>query len=180
MSVGKVLTALIIFFSLAAYSQTPSGPGPAVRAELIPTGKLRVGLILSNAVLVTKDPQSGELRGVTIDLGRELAARLGVPFEPVGYANPAKLAESFGSNAWDIAFIAIDPARATVVDFSHPYMEVDNSCHARGGTMMHENGLAIFNVVISSPAALVSNRSPMLTNLGSASPCRKRVCQTCT
>lgn len=127
MKIGMSLAALIIFFSLTAYAQTPPAPSQATRAEMAPTGTLRVGLILSNAVLVTKDPQSGELRGVTIDLGREIAARLGVPFEPVGYANPAKLAESFGSNAWDMAFIAIDPARAAVVDFSQPYMEVDNS-----------------------------------------------------
>ena len=65
---------------------------------MAPTRTLRVGLVLSNVVLVTKDPQSGELRGVTIDLGREIATRLGVSFEPVGHANPAE------------AFIVIDPA----------------------------------------------------------------------
>lgn len=57
---------------------------PAARSELAPTGKLRVGLILSNQVLVSKDPQTGELRGVTVSLGRALAKRLEVPFEPVG------------------------------------------------------------------------------------------------
>ncbi len=100
---------------------------PATRAELVPTGKLRVGLILSNQVLVTKDSNSGELRGVTINLGKALAQRLGVPFEPVGYANPAALVKSFGGNEWDIAFLAFDPARAKDVDFSPPYMEVDNT-----------------------------------------------------
>lgn len=104
----------------------PSVP-PAARAELAPTGKLRVGLILSNQVLVTKDSSTGELRGVTIHLGRALAQRLGVPFEPVGYANPASLVKSFGTNEWDIAFLAFDPARAKEVDFSPPYMEVDNT-----------------------------------------------------
>ena len=100
---------------------------PATRAELAPTGKLRVGLILSNQVLVTKDPTSGELRGVTINLGKALAQRLGAPFEPVGYPNPAALVQSFGRNEWDIAFLAFDPARAKDVDFSPAYMEVDNT-----------------------------------------------------
>lgn len=130
---GKFLAALIVLLLIASVHTLPA-PAQDLRAELAPTGKLRVGLILSNAVLVTKDQQTGELRGVTIDLGRDIAARLGVPFEPVGYANPAKLAESFGSHAWDIAFIAIDPARATVVDFSQPYMEVDNSYLVPGGS----------------------------------------------
>lgn len=104
----------------------PSVP-PAGRAELTPTGKLRVGLILSNQVLVSKDPSTGELRGVTVNLGKVLAQRLGVPFEPVGYANPAALVKSFGTNEWDIAFLAFDPARAKEVDFSPSYMEVDNT-----------------------------------------------------
>ena len=104
----------------------PSVP-PATRAELTPTGKLRVGLILSNEVLVTKDPSTGELRGVTVNLGKALAQRLGVPFEPVGYPNPAALVKSFSINEWDIAFLAFDPSRAKEVDFSPPYMEVDNT-----------------------------------------------------
>ena len=106
---------------LSGCASAPTVP-PAARAELVPTGKLRVGLILSNQVLVTKDSNSGELRGVTINLGKALAQRLGVPFEPVGYANPAALVKSFGGNEWDIAFLAFDPARAKDVDFSAPYI----------------------------------------------------------
>src|SRR2546430_11075857 len=83
---------------------TPIVPA-AARAELAPTGKLRVGLILSNEVLVSKDSSTGQLSGVTIDLGKALAKRLSVPFEPVGYSNPAALVKSFGTNEWDIAFL---------------------------------------------------------------------------
>ena len=87
--------ALTLVFVSGCVS-TPS-VSPAARAELASTGKLRVGLILSNQVLVTKDPGTGELRGVTVSLGKALAQRLGVPFEPVGYANPAALVKSFGT-----------------------------------------------------------------------------------
>ncbi len=119
----------LIGFALVLVSACVSAPTipPEARAELAPTGKLRVGLILSNQVLVTKDSNTGELRGVTINLGKTLAQRLGVPFEPVGYANPAALVKSFGTDQWDIAFLAFDPARAKEVDFSPPYMEVDNT-----------------------------------------------------
>ncbi len=119
----------LIALAVVLFSGCASAPTvlPAARAELVPTGKLRAGLILSNQVLVTKDSSSGELRGITIDLGKALAERLGVPFEPVGYANPAALVKSFGSDEWDIAFLAFDPARAEDVDFSPPYMEVDNT-----------------------------------------------------
>ena len=119
----------LIAFALVLISgcvSTPTVPA-AARAELAPTGKLRVGLILSNQALVTKDPSTGELQGVTINLGKALAQRVGVAFEPVGYANPAALVKSFGTNQWDIAFLAYDSARAKDVDFSPPYMEVDNT-----------------------------------------------------
>lgn len=118
--------AALAFLLVSGCAAVPPVP-PAARAELVTIGKLRVGLILSNQVLVTKDSSSGELRGVAAHLGKGLAQRLGVPFEPVGYANPAALVESFGGNEWDIAFLASDPARAKDVDFSPAYMEVDNT-----------------------------------------------------
>lgn len=120
---------------LAGCASIQSVP-PAARADLASTGKLRVGLILSNQVLVTKDAQAGELRGVTIVLGKALAKRLGVPFEPVGYPNPAALVQSFGRNEWDIAFLAFDPARARDVEFSPPYMVVDNTYLVPSGSKL--------------------------------------------
>jgi len=118
--------AIVALSCLLGCASVRSVP-PGTRAELAPTGTLRAGLILSNQVLVAKDAQTGELRGVTMVLGKALAKRLGVPFEPVGYPNPAALVQSFGRNEWDIAFLAFDPARARDVDFSSPYMVVDNT-----------------------------------------------------
>ena len=45
----------------------------------------------------------------------------------MGYPNPAALVQSFGRDEWDIAFLAFDPARARDVEFSSPYMLVDNT-----------------------------------------------------
>jgi len=118
-----ICTIAVLLFGCVS---TPGAP-PAVRNELAPNGTLRVGLILSNQVLVAKDPKTGELQGVTVTLGKKLADRLGVRFEPVGYPNPAALVKSFGASEWDIAFLAFDPARAKDVDFSPAYMVVDNT-----------------------------------------------------
>jgi len=119
-------TIAIFLLLLAGCSNLPSVP-PVARAELAPNGKLRVGLIMSNQVLVSKDLRTGEIRGVTVELGNALAQRLGVPFEAVQYTNPVALVKSFNEYEWDIAFLAYDPARAQEVTFSPPYMEVDNS-----------------------------------------------------
>lgn len=132
-------SALIaVTYLTALLAGCASGPGvpPEVRNELASTGKLRVGLILSNQVLVSRDVQTGELRGVTVALGKALAQQIGVSFEPAGYENPAALVKSFGRNEWDIAFLAFDPARAQEVDFSPPYMVVDNTYLVPGGSKL--------------------------------------------
>lgn len=100
-------------------------PNPEARNALTPTGKLRVGILLTNPLQVTKDTASGELKGVAIDLGKALARRIGVPFVPVGYPSVAALVESANSGDWDVAFLAMDPTRAKVVDFAAPFMEVE-------------------------------------------------------
>jgi polar amino acid transport system substrate-binding protein len=133
-----VVVAVGVVASAASAQSVPA----TARSELAPTGKLRVGLILSNQVLVTKDQQTGELRGVTVALGKALAERLGVPLEPVGYANPAALVQSFGRNEWDIAFLAIDPVRARDVDFSPPYMVVDNTYLVPAGSRVQSVEMA--------------------------------------
>jgi polar amino acid transport system substrate-binding protein len=78
-------------------------------------------------VLVQRDAATGVLGGVSVELARSLAERLGVPMEPVPYANPAAYAESLrGDIPWDLGFAARDPTRGEYVDFSPTYMEVDN------------------------------------------------------
>jgi polar amino acid transport system substrate-binding protein len=129
MKLAELARWIVVIAMVAVWpaSVSMSGVPSALPSELAPTGKVRVGLILSYQVLGTKDPATGELRGVTISLGKALATRVGVSFEPVGYANPAALVTSFGAHEGDIAFLASDPDRAREVEFSPPYMEVDNS-----------------------------------------------------
>ena len=102
-----------------------TSPSPEARQALAPTGKLRVGINLANPVLAKRDPSTGNVSGITLDLGRMLANRLGTEFVPVLYPNPGALVEGARASAWDIGFAAVDPARADVLDFTAPYMEVN-------------------------------------------------------
>ena len=124
---SRTFASIAVFLVILAGCSTLPPVPPAARAELAPKGKLRVGLIMSNQVLVSKDARTGEIGGVTVDLGKALAQRLGVPFEAVQYPNPVALVKSFSDDEWDVAFLAYDPVRAQEVTFSPPYMEVDNS-----------------------------------------------------
>lgn len=65
-----------------------------IRSELAPTGTLRVGLNMNNALLTAKDPAGGEPRGVATDIARELARRVGVPVQFVQYEGPSGLGGS--------------------------------------------------------------------------------------
>jgi len=101
-----------------------TGPSPEARNALAPTGKLRVGINLANPVLAKRDPATGEVGGITVDIGRLAASRLDVDFVPVFYPNPGALVAGAREGAWDIAFAAVDPTRMDVLDFTAAYMEV--------------------------------------------------------
>ena len=103
---------------------TQAGPGEAVVKALAPSGKLRVGLYTGSPTSFVKDA-SGEARGVSHDLGRDLARRLGVPFEPVVYQNNAKLLDAAKAGEVDIVFTNATPARAAFLDFTPTVLDVE-------------------------------------------------------
>ena len=99
----------------------------ALRNELAPTGTLRVALNLSNFLLVSSAPENAELVGIAPDMGRELAARLGVPAVFVGFASPGELAAAVSSGVWDVGLIGADPLRAAEIAFTPAYLEIEAS-----------------------------------------------------
>ena len=110
---------------LTGCASVPTAPTPDVRQALAPIGKLRVGLILGVPAQVMRDSTSGEMKGVAFDLGKELARRMGVPFEPVLYSSIVAVLDSGKSGNWDIAFFGFSPARAKDVDFTAPHLEIE-------------------------------------------------------
>ena len=90
----------------------------AARSDLTPSGKLRAAINFGNPILAVKDASTGEARGVSVDLSRELARRLGVPVELVTYDAAGKVVEGLKSGAWDVAYVAIDPARAADISYT--------------------------------------------------------------
>ena len=122
------ITALsLLLSSFASAATTSMAPTSELRQALAPTGKLRVGLNLSRSFLVKQDTATGEVTGMALDLSRMLAQRLNVAVEPVLYPDVGPLVEGARAGAWDIAFLGIDPARSDVMEFTAPYIEVDNT-----------------------------------------------------
>ena len=102
-----------------------TAPTPEVRQTLAPTGKLRVGLILGLPAQVMRDSASGEMKGVAFDLGKELAQRMGVPFEPVLYPSIGAVLDAGKSGEWDVSFNGVTPDRAKYLDYTEPYLEIE-------------------------------------------------------
>jgi polar amino acid transport system substrate-binding protein len=94
-------------------------------ADLVRAGKLRVGIGVVAPHWAIKDPGTGELRGVAVDIARELAMRLGIELVAVEYPSPPAVLDGLKVDAWDVGFLAIDPSRAVVVDFAPPYLQID-------------------------------------------------------
>lgn len=123
----KRTVILVLFAGLAACSSSPPKPSPAALADLAPTGKLRAAINFGNGVLSSKDPATGEARGVSVDLSRELAQRLGVPLEIVPYAAAGRVVEAVKTGVWDVGYVAIDPLRGVDMIQSPPYVVIEGS-----------------------------------------------------
>ena len=113
-------------------SQTPPTPlSPDILKAFAPTGALRAAINQGNTVLAQKDPKTGEPRGITVDLARELARRLGLPIELITFDAAGKVFAALKQGAWDIAFLAVEPVRAAEIDFTAPYVLIEGTYMVR-------------------------------------------------
>lgn len=104
----------------------------SLRAELAPSGRLRVGLNYGNA-LVAKDA-NGALGGIAGRLAQELSRRVGVPMDVVPFESAGRMADAVKAGAWDVAFLGADPDRAGDIAFTAPYLEIDTTYFVPAGS----------------------------------------------
>ena len=102
------------------------------KKALAPTGKLRAGMNIGNN-LFTRQNETGQLYGVSVDLMQELANRLGVPLQMVVYNQPGQVADDVGNDVWDVAILAIEKTRAKTILFSPAMTEIE------AGYVVHQN-----------------------------------------
>ena len=94
-----------------------------VVADLAPSGVLRAAINLGNPVLAQGTP--AEPAGVTVDISREIAARLDVPVEFVCFTAARDSFEAMITGQAGICFLAIEPAREAEVAFTAPYVLIE-------------------------------------------------------
>lgn len=126
----------VLAFMAAGCASTPD---KAAVADLAPNGTLRAAINVGNAVLAQRSPTGGEPTGVSVDIARELARRLGVPVQLIVYDAAGKVVEAGRQGAWDIAFVALDPARAAEIAQSPPYVQIEGAYLVRADSRITAN-----------------------------------------
>jgi polar amino acid transport system substrate-binding protein len=125
---ARPLRLVILALSIAGTAQLGGAQqmSAAVRSELAPTGRLRVGINFGNALLAVKD-SSGKPGGIAVLLAQELSRRVNLPMDIVPYESAGRMADGVKTGAWDVAFLAADPDRAGEIGFTAPYLEIDST-----------------------------------------------------
>jgi polar amino acid transport system substrate-binding protein len=120
------------------------------RKAFAPTGKLRASINLGNPILAKQNAETGEPFGVSIDLARALAERLGVEIELVVFDTASKSVDAVRGEQADIGFFAIDPLRGEGMAFTAPYVLIE------GSYMVPENSPIQTNEEVDRPGVRVT------------------------
>ncbi|MCJ2137249.1 ABC transporter substrate-binding protein [Methylobacterium sp. J-026] len=116
----RAALCLLVLSAPARAEPQPMPPDSAILHDLAPTGTLRAAINLGNPVLAQGGAEAPA--GVSVDLARALAQKLGVPVAFVTFPGAGAVSGSAGSGTWDICFLAIDPKRAEGIAFTDPYV----------------------------------------------------------
>lgn len=95
--------------------------------DIAPTGVLRVAINYGNPVLAQRHPQKPDPQGVSADLARALAEKLGLGIRFISFEAAGEVFSAVSDGVWDLAFMAIDPRRAEEVEFTEPYVLIEGT-----------------------------------------------------
>jgi len=104
-----------------------------------PTGTLRASINLGNPILANADPATGAPFGVSIDLARAFAERLGLPLELVVMDTAGKSVQAVNEERADFGFFAIDPVRGKEIAFTAPYVLIEGCYLVREDSPLSAN-----------------------------------------
>jgi polar amino acid transport system substrate-binding protein len=85
---------------------------------------LRVGVYPGSPTSMVR-AASGEMRGLTVEIGQSLGRRLDVPVEFVVFDRVAQVVEAVAAGRVDMTITNASPARAELVDFSPPLLALE-------------------------------------------------------
>ena len=115
---SRTILALVLLFVSVAQG---------LASDIAPTGTLRAAYLANNPAQAVRDPATGEIRGASADLARELGRRINTPVTLIPSTSPQAVIDAVSKGDADIGFVAYAPSRAGTVAFSQTYMLVRQS-----------------------------------------------------
>jgi len=106
---------------------------------IAPKNVLRIGINMSNFLLVNKDSTFSKPEGLSPEIGKLLAKELGINYEFVTFKNPGLLADAIDYDKWDVGNFAYEKKRAEIIDFSNPYVNIDANFLLRKNSEINQN-----------------------------------------
>jgi polar amino acid transport system substrate-binding protein len=108
----------------------------ALKDEIAPTGKLRVAIAISPAggAFWSTRNEAGGYAGVPVELGKEMAAQLGVPVEYVAHQNSGQIVDAVSKGTWDVTFLPKDPEREGRMSFGPIYEVAEATYIVKAGS----------------------------------------------
>jgi polar amino acid transport system substrate-binding protein len=136
LALPRLALPYLVAFLLAGMPMTVSVHAEGLNDEIAPTGKLRVAIGISPAggAFWSNKNEAGGYTGVPVELGKEMAAQLGVPVEYVAYPNSGQITDAAAKAAWDVTFLPNDPERETKMSFGPIYEVADATYIIRAGS----------------------------------------------
>jgi polar amino acid transport system substrate-binding protein len=117
---GRQFAVMSIAFAMTSALAAQTSP-------LAKDGIVRAAYLASNPAQAVKDPVTGEARGVVVDLARELERTRGIKVTLIGLPNPQRVIDAVRNGEAEIGFVAYNPERAGPVEFSKPYLLVNQT-----------------------------------------------------
>lgn len=123
----KLIRRCLLIAAAAAALAGCAAPGvaPELKSALAPTGTLRIAVYPGSPTLLVRGPGPQEMRGLTVEVGRELARRLGVPAEIVVFERVAQIVDALKDGKADFTITNASPARAKDIDFTPPVVQLE-------------------------------------------------------
>jgi polar amino acid transport system substrate-binding protein len=124
---GRQFALMLIAFAMTSVLAAQTSP-------LAKDGIVRAAYLASNPAQAVKDPVTGEARGVVVDLARELERTRGIKVTLIGLPNPQRVIDAVRNGEAEIGFVAYNPERTGPVEFSKPYLLVNQTFIVKDGS----------------------------------------------
>jgi polar amino acid transport system substrate-binding protein len=112
---------------------------PTITSSFAPTGTLRIGINLGNPILANEDSTTQELRGVTIDIAREIGKCTGLPIKLIPFKTAGNTVDAIKTGEIDLVFVAIDPVRGADISYTPAYIQIEGAYMVKASSPITAN-----------------------------------------